>query len=136
MAKAFELTVKEKGKVIRNLIKRDERFIRDVRKNFVIAGDEFIQLIRSRWYSGRRADDTGLNRITHLLYNTWRSELSPRTDFDIVVRMANGAKYAEVHELEEVGNAPKRSFVIEDLKSNIGKKIFVDAARKALKANF
>ena len=128
------LTIKEKNKLRNNLFLRDKKFLQDVRKNFIIAGTEFITGIRKRWYDGRNSDDTGLNRISHMLHNTWQAEVRSQ-GLDIVAVISNGMKYGKAHEFGvPKRNLPQRSFVRKDLKNPIGKDLFTQAIKDALRA--
>lgn len=135
MAKVFSFEVKDKGKVFKNILKRDRVYLRDVRMQLAQGGDEFIRIIQSRWYSGRKADDTGLNRVTSRLHNGWRANVMGRGFADVHVSIINGTSYGEFHELG-TSRLKKRTFVGEDIKGDVGKKIFVSKFRQALKKNF
>lgn len=123
----------DKGKLIASLIKRDSKFKQDVKRNFIFAGEDFIQYIRQRWYDGRNADDTGLNRRTSDLWRAWTPNVR-QEGIDIVATVSNNKNYGEKHE-KGLG-VKRRTFVTDDIKSPEGKKFFSDAVKDALHANF
>jgi len=127
----ISFTVKDKAKLAKNIFGRNQKFISEVRKNFIIAGDEFIELIRGRWYKQRNPDDTGLNRISHNLHNKWLAEVRER-GFDIVAVISCGMNYGKYHEFG-TDKLPQRSFVRHDLKLGKGKDFFIQAVKDALK---
>lgn len=134
MPKPFTFTIKDKGKVLRNLLTRNKKFRQSVRTNFILATDTFIERERKTWYSGRRADDTGLNKITGFLYRSWIPAVK-EVGLNIIAIARNGARYGLYHE-EGTDILPKRTFVKEDMKGKIGKELYSGAVRKAMKAAF
>jgi hypothetical protein len=127
-----KFSVKDKGKVLANLLTRNKKFRRDVRKGFIFAADEFIARIRGKWYSGRRADDTGLNVRTGFLRRSWQPVIKEEA-LNILAVIRSGARYGLYHE-EGTEKLPKRTFIKEDMKGRLGTKLFTQAVKEALKA--
>lgn len=136
----IELSFRDKKKLLKNLQTRNRAFLRDAKKEMIIGGDRFLQEIRSKWYSGRRGDDTGLNQDTRDLYRNWFSEVTDLRTIDrgeIALRLRNAMRYAKFHEFgSEKNNLPKRTFVTEDLKGELGKQLFTEVFKQLLKKNY
>ncbi len=129
----INFTIKDKGKLIASLVSRTSKFKRDVRKNFKIEGDQFVQYIRGRWYNGRNSDDTGLNKQSGDLYRNWDTIVRDE-GIDVVAMISNNMDYGWRHEIGD--GVKKRTFVTSDIKSDEGKKFFLTAVEDAIKANF
>ena len=125
-----ELTLKDKGKLATALFSRNKKFREIAKRELVYASDDFIELIRKKWYSGRLGDDTGLNKQTHDLYKNWFAEVKEST-FDMMIVIRNAMKYGLYHEKGQ--GQKKRTFVVRDLNET---NLFSEAIRQALKEAF
>jgi len=129
----IKVTVKGLVNLKQSLNSKASRLIPIARTQLVLAGEEFVQLIQKRWYSGRRGNDTGLNRISGDLHNLW-SVTPHQIANEVSVVIEPGVDYALKHETgDKKRNLKKRSFVREDLNRGEGKAIFVRAVRRILK---
>ena len=68
---SFSFKIKNPGRVISALVDRNSKFRAEVRKQYILGADKFIQEIRVKYYYARRGD-VGLNRITKELYKSIR----------------------------------------------------------------
>jgi len=135
MPRLVKFTLREKGKLAEAIVRRDKKFRDAVKRNFVLAGDDFIEGIRQRWYSGRKGGDVGLNRVTSKAHDSWTANVREQL-FDIVAMIQNGMKYTVLHE-NGTKLFPKRTFVRRDLKEEkTGKALFSNAVRQALREAF
>jgi len=112
-----------------------------LKRNFTKAGLEFISHIQEKWYSGRHADDTGLNRITGAL---WKSFL-PKTSGtvasgEITTQIISNVEYGKYHEksYEPAGGGPRRNPPRTDVAGDfvdekIGVEMFAEAIEEAFK---
>ena len=142
MAKKRIFKFVNKKKVLASFETRNKKFIMAVRTELILGADEFIQHIRSVWYSGRRADDTGLNQDTRELFKGWRSEPIQGPNF-LGVEITPTVNYAIMDEqpgkkLGETENIlKKRTDVIGDLNNNlIGGAFFKKVIKNAMKKAF
>lgn len=126
-----------KGKDLsRKLDIRNKKFRQRLRQEFIFAADDFIELIRSRYYRGRKGN-RGLNRISHTLHNSWLPIVTEQGDDFIAKISADGVEYGIFHETGvPKKNLPQRTFVRRDLNRGAGKQIFTDAVRNAMKAAY
>ncbi|MCH8325153.1 MAG: hypothetical protein IIB83_01100 [Bacteroidetes bacterium] len=142
MAKKRIFKFVNKKKVLASFETRNKKFIMAVRTELILGADEFIEHIRAFWYSGRRADDTGLNKLSKALHNFWTSEPTQGTNF-IGVSMKPKVNYAIMHEqpgkkLGETENIlKKRTDILGDLNNNlIGGAFFKKVIKNAMKKAF
>lgn len=123
----------DQGKVAKMFKKKNLSFEREVKRQFQIAGLDFIGKIQERWYTGRKGNK-GLRVITGRL----RSSFLPHTEGslatgEIKTTIRSDVKYGKAHE-EGIPPMPKRTFVVQDFKDpRIGIKLFADAVKIALR---
>ena len=131
----MSLVIKTNQKKIVELIKRkDQQFFNEAKRQFQLAGLDFVGKIQVAWYTGRKSGNKGLRVITGRLRSSWFPEtIGTLKSAEIKTIIKTDTKYAKGHETG-TDTLPKRTFVIEDFKNpKIGLKLFVDALNIALK---
>lgn len=111
------------------LTNKRKLFTRTALQEFRNTNEDFLAQITKKYYSGRRADDTGLRRVSGRLVQGWNSDVR-REGIDVVARLLNDVPYAPVHEFGSTSkNIPKRTDVLGDLKTT---DLFSRATQKAI----
>ncbi len=131
---SLTLKIKDPGRIAKNLIARNRKFRQAVRTNFVLAGETYISFIRQKYYSGRKGDNTGLNKITGFAYRSWFSDVK-EIGIDIVGTIYPGAMYVIYHE-KEGGMHPKRTSVKKDFYGHMGQGLYSNAVQNAMTRAF
>lgn len=130
---AFSLKVTQGSDLIKKLSRRNSRFRKLAHAKFIIASDAFLEKTIEEHYTGRKSDNTGLNQDTTDLWGKWLSKVRDLGD-NVSARISTTVKYASVHEFgSSKKNIPKRSDVTGDMESGFGRRLFVEAGKKALK---
>ena len=129
----------DQNKLIRLFREKNLRFFNSIEQAFKFASQEYIAYMVRRYYSGRQADDTGLNRKSGRLAGGWYEEVTPVLFQNVSARIYNAqAPYGLFHDLMHKvapGNRrmPIRTFIGRDLKSKtIGVQMFVNRIKIAL----
>lgn len=129
----FELKAPAARNIIKKLEARSGKFRAVVKREYILGADRFISEIRAKYYNGREGD-VGLNRITSDLYKNWFPEVI-EYPVDIVATITNKMNYSVIHEF---GTAihEKRTFVTEEMMSEMGDRHFTEAVSIAMKEAF
>lgn len=131
---ALDVSVKFNNKPLTAFFQgKSELLNANIQKEFVLEANFFIGRIKKAWYSGRRADDMGLNRISGNLASRW--DVLPIKEGGI--KIISGMNYSEIHEkgLPNKRNIPKRSDVRGDWARD-AKTIFMNAVNTAKRKTF
>ena len=131
---SFELKIDMK-EVTAMMKKKNVQFFDETKRQFQLAGLDFVGYIQGAWYTGRKGNK-GLRVIEGRLRDSW----FPKTEGSIAsgqiaTIICTDTDYAKPHEFgNDEKNIPKRTFVIQDFKNpKIGLKMFTDAVNIAKK---
>lgn len=127
----------DQRKLVRIYFAKREKFLNLVQRNFRIACEQFLRIIISTFYSGRKAEDLGLYRQSGDLAKKWWKEVTI-SQGDVIAKIGSGVDYGRYHEkdYEPKGGqrkVPARTDVTGYFYSpEVGKKLFIDAIKKAM----
>jgi len=102
-AKGFSLKIDQK-KLLRLIKKKDEDFLKAVRKEYALTSEEFLGVMIRLYYTTRNPDDTGLYSHTGALRQAWFQRTTMEMG-DVISQISNTSSYGKVHEYgRPVGN--------------------------------